>query len=118
MYRVTRELEFGELKVIVKELTVAEVRTWLNEPGNEEKKEFDLFTDLLTFDGIGIEELYRFTDLKKELIEELPPSAIAKISAVIKEINSVFFNQYLPALNQLRERLESNVKALADSNAA
>lgn len=117
MYRVTRELEFGELKVTVKELTVAEVRAWLDEPANEQK-EFDLFTDLLTFDGIGIEEIYRFTDLKKELIEQLPPSAIAKISAIIKELNSVFFTQYLPALNQLRERLESNTKALADSNAA
>jgi hypothetical protein len=117
MYRVTRELEFGELKVIVKELTVAEVREWLNEPGNEQK-EFDLFTDLLTFDGIGIEEVYRFTDLKKELIEQLPLSAIAKISAIIKELNAGFFTQYLPALNQLRERLESNTKALADSNAA
>jgi hypothetical protein len=118
MYRVTRELQFDELTVIVKELTVAEVRVWLNEPSQTEQKEFDLFTDLLTFDGIGIEELYRFTNLKKEQVEELPPSAIAKISAVIKEINTVFFNQYLPALNQLRERLESNVKALADSNAA
>ncbi len=119
MYRVTRELEFGELKVTVKELTVAEVRVWLNEPASSEQKEFDLFTDLLTFDGIGVEEIYRFTDLKKELIEELPPSVLAKISAVIKEINTVFFNQYLPALNQLRERLESNnVKAQAVLNVA
>lgn len=108
MYCVTRELEFGELKVTVKELTVAEVRAWLNEPTNTKDRDFDLFTDLLTFDGIGIEEIYRFTDLKKELIETLPPSVLAKISAIIKELNSVFFNQYLPALNKLRERLEDS----------
>ena len=119
MYRVTRELDFGDLKVTVKELTVAEVRAWLNEP-SVEQKEFDLFTDLLAFDGIGVEEVYRFTDLKKATIEELPPSAIAKIAAVIKELNSVFFNQYLPALNRLRERIEnqSPSRPLADSNAA
>lgn len=118
MYRVTRELEFGELKVEVKELTVAEVRVWLNEPAPTEQKEFDLFTDLLTFDGIGVEEIYRFTNLKKEVIETLPPSVLAKIAAVIKDLNGVFFNQYLPALNKLRERLEDSKKTLVDSNAA
>ena len=66
MYRVTRELDFGDLKVTVKELTVAEVRAWLNEPA-QERQEFDLFTDLLAFDGIGVEELYRFTLLTREI---------------------------------------------------
>lgn len=117
MFRVTREMEFGDLKITVKELTVAEIRAWLNEPSPVEQKEFDLFTDLLIFDGIGVEEIYRFTDLKRELIDDLPPSAMAKIAAVIKEINGVFFNQYLPSLNKLRERLAESNKALADSNA-
>jgi hypothetical protein len=66
-----------------------------------------LITDLLSFDGIGIEELYKFTDLNKDQIEVLPLSAIQKISVVIKEVNSVFFNQYVPALNKLRERIAS-----------
>jgi hypothetical protein len=58
MYQVTREVEFGDLKVTVKELTVAEVRRWMNETKpDQDEKEFDMFLDLLSFDGIGINEI-------------------------------------------------------------
>jgi hypothetical protein len=107
MYQVTREVEFGDLKVTVKELTVAEVRRWMNEKPAQDDKEFDMFLDLLSFDGVGIDEIYLFTDLKKEMVNDLPPSVLQKLVAVIKELNSVFFNQYLPTLNTLRERAES-----------
>ena len=105
---VTREVEVCEITVIVKELTVAEIRAWLSEPtpANDDR-EIDLLTDLMNFDGIGMDEIHRFTDLKKDIVEQLPPSAISKIAAVIKELNTVFFNQYVPALNKLRERLDS-----------
>lgn len=105
---VTREVEVCEITVIVKELTVAEIRAWLSEPtpANDDR-EIDLLTDLMNFDGIGMDEIHRFTDLKNDIVEQLPPSAISKIAAVIKELNTVFFNQYVPALNKLRERLDS-----------
>jgi hypothetical protein len=116
MYQVTREVEFGDLKVTVKELTVAEVRRWMNEAKPEQDdKEFDMFLDLLSFDGIGIDEIYLFTDLKKEQVSELPPSVLQKLAAVIKELNSVFFNQYLPTLTKLRERVESDKSSSAAS---
>ena len=107
---VTREVVVDEdLTVTVKELTVAEIRAWLSEVKPEsEEPQFDLITDLLSFDGIGMDELYKFTNLTKAQIEELPLSAMQKISSVIKEVNSVFFNQYVPALNKLRERLASS----------
>ena len=106
---VTREVTIDEeLMVTVKELTVAEIRAWLSEAKPEtEEPQFDLITDLLSFDGIGIDELYKFTDLTKAQIEALPLSAMHKIAAVIKEVNTDFFNQYVPALNKLRERLAS-----------
>jgi hypothetical protein len=107
MYQVTRELTFGDLKVTVKELTVAEVRNWINET-KPEKSEFDFFVDLLSFDGIGIDEIHLFTDLKKEQVDELPPSVLAKVAAVIKEVNGVFFNQYLPTVNKLRDQVEKD----------
>ena len=106
---VTREVKLDdECTVTVNELTVAEIRAWLSEvkPESEEPK-FDLITDLLSFDGIGMDELYKFTDLTKEQIEALPLSAMQKVSSVIKEVNGVFFNQYGPALNKLQERLAS-----------
>ena len=106
---VTREVKLDdECTVTVKELTVAEIRAWLSEvkPESEEPK-FDLITDLLSFDGIGMDELYKFTDLTKEQIEALPFSAMQKVASVIKEVNGIFFNQYVPALNKLQERLAS-----------
>jgi hypothetical protein len=115
MFAITRELQFGECTVTVKELTVAEVRAWLNEPAKTEEPEFDLLTGLLSFDGIGMEELHRFTDLKKDQVELLPPSALKQIACVIKELNSVFFNEYLSRLNTLKERLSATSEL---SNAA
>ena len=106
MFAVTRELKFGDLIVTVRELTVAEVRLWMNEPAVE-KDDFDMFTDLLAFDGIGVEDLFRFTDLKREHLETLTPGSLSKIAAVIKEINGVFFNQYLPTLNSLRSKIDA-----------
>lgn len=107
MYQVTRELSFGDLKITVRELTVAEVRRWMNET-KADKDDFDLFVDLLSFDGIGIDEIHLFTDLKKEQVDELPPSVLAKTASIIKEVNSVFFNQYLPRVNHLREQVEKD----------
>jgi len=105
---VTREVEVCEIVVTVKELTTSEIRAWLSEVKPEsEEPQFDLITDLLSFDGIGIEEILKFTDLTNSQIEELPLSAMQKIAIVIKEVNNVFFNQYVPALNKLRERLDS-----------
>jgi len=105
---VTREIEVCEIVVTVKELRVDEIRAWLSEPtpANDDR-EIDLLTDLMNFDGIGMDEIHRFTDLKKDMVEQLTPSALSKIAAVIKELNTVFFNQYVPALNKLRERLDS-----------
>lgn len=116
MYQVTRELTFDNLKVTVRELTVSEVRNWINET-KPEKDEFDFFVDLLSFDGIGIDEIHLFTDLKKEQVDVLPPSVLAKVAAVIKEVNGVFFNQYLPTVNKLRDQIEKDKlskKASAD----
>lgn len=118
MFAVTRELVFGELTVTVKELTVAEVRAWLNEPAKADTPEFDILTGLMSFDGIGMEEIHRFTDLKKEMVENLPPSCLKQIAAVIKEINTVFFNDYLTRLNEVRKGLESQSVTPALSNAA
>lgn len=117
MFVVTREVDVCGTTVTVKELTVAEIRAWLSEPSvPTEEREIDLLTDLMNFDGIGMDEIHRFTDLKKDVVETLPPSAIAKIAAVIKELNTVFFNQYVPELNKLRERLDSAASGV--SNAA
>ncbi len=114
MKTVSRELTFGDLTVTVRELTVAEIRVMLSEKPDEDK-EFDVFIDILGFDGVGVEDLYRFTDLKKESIETLSPSCLAKIAAVVKEVNSVFFNQFLPTVKRISDQIDSQ-KLLSETS--
>jgi len=52
------------------------------------------------------------------MVENLPPSCLKQIAAVIKEINTVFFNDYLTRLNEVRKGLESQSVTPALSNAA
>lgn len=118
MLSITRELEFGNLKIIVRELTVAEVRKWLSDPSTLEQSdsEFDVLTGLMSFDEINVNDIYRFTDLKKEDVEVLTPSALKKIAAVVKELNSVFFNEYLVRLNEVRTLIDQQKQQSAISN--
>ena len=105
---VTREVVLGDLTVTVKELTISEIRAWLKtDTPDDNGNQFDLVTDLLSFDGIGMIELCQFSTLTRDQAESLPLSAIQKVAAVIKEINSVFFFFFFPAINRLLERLES-----------
>jgi hypothetical protein len=108
MLSITRELEFGDKKITVRELTVAEVRAWLSEPPAIEQQEFDVLTGLMSFDEIGVNDIYRFTDLKPGDVEGLTPSALKKIAAVVKELNSVFFCEYLQRLKEVQKRIEQN----------
>jgi|JI10StandDraft_1071094.scaffolds.fasta_scaffold316692_2 hypothetical protein len=108
MLSITRELEFGDKKITVRELTVAEVRAWLSEPQDIENREFDALTGLMSFDEIGVNDIYRFTDMKPADVEELTPSALKKIAAVVKELNSVFFCEYLQRLKEVQKRIEQN----------
>lgn len=120
MYRVTRELEFGELKVEVKELTVAEIRTWLAESNikSEEPRGFDPILDILLWNDqsqdVGLNELLRFTSLRMVDIESLLPSDIEKISAVIKEVNRGFFQRFLPNMKKMQALVESQKTSLTN----
>lgn len=105
--RMTRELTFGDVTVTVKELTVAEVRAWLSRPEkSDDEKKFDSFVDLPYLDGVSVSDLMQFSDLTSETIELLPMSALQKIALIVKELNSVFFSQYVPKVNNLLELLK------------
>ena len=119
--RISRELKFGTVTVEVIELTVAEIRAWIAEGGTTPvEREYDMFTDLIAFDGISVQDMKRFSNITDEVISTLSPSHLSRIAAVIKETNSVFFNQYLPALEKLREtvreqRLAENQEELVET---
>lgn len=115
--RATRTIKLDELSVTVKELTVAEYRKWLLEEDTSAMPEFDIITSPLEFEGVGMNELYRFTDLMPEQVEVLTYSDLQKVAAVVKELNSVFFTLYLPATNRLLERAQQVRSAIPSASA-
>lgn len=90
----------GSRAVKVRELTVAEVRAWLQraeEHADEALAEpFDLVGELL-LDGLTLAEVALMTDLEVEAMELLTPSALQELVDKCREVNPHFFG--------LRERL-------------
>ncbi|UCV13765.1 hypothetical protein [Quatrionicoccus australiensis] len=86
--RVLREVAIPgrENKVIVRELTVGEIRSWLAakvQPG-------DLVDSMLIAD-ISISDLLILSDLTNGEIEELTPAELDLVITAAKEINVAFF---------------------------
>jgi hypothetical protein len=87
--RVIREVEFGEGKALVKELTLAELRAWLVEAAR--RVTVDLVDELFTDQDILISDIPYFCDLGIEALAGRAPSEIAPLVAVIREVNAHFF---------------------------
>lgn len=100
--RVTRVIELDDLKVTVKELTVAEVRAWLVDLTAPKGSSVDVVSALL-FEESDLTDILRMTDLPAEQLDALPPSELEKILAVCQQLNSHFFS--------LRRRLYEQGKA-------
>lgn len=86
--RVLREVAIPgrDKKVVVRELTVGEIRAWLADkvqPGD--------VVDSMLFADIAVSDLLILSDLTAVEIEELTPGEIDLVLAVSKEINVTFF---------------------------
>ena len=97
----------------VRELSIAEIRTWFNDWISFGKqiqsgtKEVDALGELL-FQGIALRELGYMTNLSAQQIESLSPSAMAKLIEAIKEVN--------PDWYQVRTMMKAmGEKALAEN---
>lgn len=106
--RVVRELDLDGRKVVVKELTVAEIRAWLKEI-EAGLQGGDVVGGAL-FEDITFGDLMRFTSLSGAEIDALCPSQLRQVIDVAKEINSDFF--------LLRGRMVVIGQVLASGNAA
>jgi len=84
----SRELKAGGLSVIVRELNVQNVRTWLQDLA--EKTSYD-FVDEWLINDISVTDIKRMCTLKDEDIDQLTPTQLEAVAAVCKELNPHFF---------------------------
>ena len=87
-YTNSRELSLDGTPVIVREMTVLQVRDWLAAATAE--RPLDLVGDGL-FPACALADLPRMTDLTAERIDHLRPSQIEQVIAACKELNPHFF---------------------------
>lgn len=94
MYEKT--IEVAGQKVLVRELTVKDLRGWLIDFRNKaiagldgDGEIFSVDRDL--FSDFSVDELFRFTDLTDEKIEDMRPSDLRKVIEAVKELNPDFF---------------------------
>lgn len=87
MVRDTKEVVIGDCHVTVRELTVGEVRAWLN---HIKQLESDLIGDAL-FEDISLGELCQMTDANLAELDTFTPSELREVAAVAKELNPDFF---------------------------
>ena len=86
----TREVVIDDHAIICRELTVIQIRKWLEETG--QGTTLDVVSEAL-FSDCSLTDLKRMTDLSDVLIDGLKPSQIQKVIEVCKELNPHFFAQ-------------------------
>lgn len=96
-----REIEVGNRRVTVREMTVLQVRNIIQEAANE--KPFDVVNELFMSD-CNLDDIKRMTSLDDAQINEMVPSDIREVLQVCKEMNPDFFE------------MVAKIKALGQSN--
>lgn len=87
--RVIREIEVGGDKVLVKELTLADLRAWLVEAAS--RLTVDLVDEVFSDQDILVSDIPFFCDLNTESLKGLAPSEIEPLVTMIREVNARFF---------------------------
>ncbi len=88
--RIEKKVKIGEREVTVKELTVTEVRAWLESEKRRDEKG-DLLRDML-IDGVSFADMARMSDVSIEEMEQMFPSQLQTLADACAEVNRVFFN--------------------------
>jgi hypothetical protein len=84
----SKELQIGELRVICRELTVMQVRKWLEDAGKTQS--LDIVSSAL-FPECTLDDLMRMTDLNADAVDQLRPSQVETVIGLCKELNPHFF---------------------------
>ena len=85
--RAAREVMIGERRVMVRAITVGEIRAWLKAL---EKTEGSIVDGAL-FADFTLDDLARMSDLSVAEMDDLTPSEIGTVRDACKEINFDFF---------------------------
>lgn len=91
---MTRKIIVAGLEIEIKELSVAEVRQWINDAANQQSGDA---VDYLLFDDVALYDLYCFTNLNQEIADGMTPAELRKVIDSVRELNPHFFT--------LRERI-------------
>lgn len=95
MSKIEQKIAVDDREVTVRELTVAEVRKWVNEatdstlPANTDVVAANIMEDL------GLYDIERMTDLKVSDMEQMTPSQIQIVVDACKKVNAIFFQMCL-----------------------
>ncbi|MBK7899751.1 MAG: hypothetical protein KA603_02340 [Azonexus sp.] len=84
--RRLKEFEIDGRKVVVKELTVGEIRAWL-----ASKTDAGDLVDGALFEEIALSDLVFLSDLPADVIDGMTPSDIDRVIAEAREVNARFF---------------------------
>lgn len=99
----SKQIDIENRTVIVRELTVAEIRHWMKDLENIKEATIDLVTEGL-MEEASLADVVRMTNLTIEDLDAMTPSEIDTVMAVCREVNPHFF--------KLRKRLADAVKMI------
>ena len=85
----TKEMTLGDKSVIVRELTVLQVRDWLAEMQQPSTSRDPV--DEALFPDCSLTDLQRMTSLTAADIDQLRPSQLRQVIDLCKELNPSFF---------------------------
>ena len=92
MNAVHKTIEVAGVTVIVRELTVAEIRSALKMEESDGKTSANTdAVDMFLFEDISLPDICRMTDLTLEKMAEYKPSELRQAAEACREVNADFF---------------------------
>lgn len=85
---VHKRVEVGDLVVMVRELTVGEIRAWMKRMAGAD--DTDVVGDLL-LEEVSLSDLLHMCDVEREQLDGLTPAQIRTLYAACEEVNRDFF---------------------------
>ena len=99
--RVIREIKVGERTVLVRELTVDELRAWMSDQQGVADLVDTLFEDM----DLSLADFPAFSDLSAAEVGGLAPSQLEHVAALIREVNQRFFGIWQRRLAEVRQSM-------------
>lgn len=108
-----REIDLPGLRVVVRELTVSEVRSWLVEA--ESGAPVDPLRALV-FDDCSLDDLARMSDAPAEALEQFTAGELATLHDAAKGLNPHFF-RVRAALTRVAQLIEAEAGSMISTAA-